>query len=475
MAEWMKKVIKHGADADIGGRLGEWLEQVRRADGDPVETWEIVSPDADRRQAESLGASESLLMMMEGYPDPHAEAPHGYSGPMLGMADPGMMLAWEAARHHILVDTLAEGHEIPLPGQVTEPGFMLTIPTGGEDGTPAPVGMDGMYRNVNLCDMIEAYAINADNPAQAIIDIGWPAYAMIYRYAKSVHNKSTYGLNGQKIIRLAEQCARENGDMITVLLTILEKVNNGEWDDIIPIDMDVIRDLAALPESFVMESMKGIAGIPEAWEYSDMLQDDVERMTKRYGIGPRIDVINNLKAGLESVNPRKRVKALALMDQIDDSYGMIDRMFADDLIGYERFMRCRNETIGKTMNRIKFILNHGEDGLLRWAVLSDVSATIGFSDTLSWESYGCYVEDGTIPDSLMQHVAGMPRRIIKVDDRLCGILEGMPTTMDAFHDLTRPNGKYAGCNVRRMVLRSCKGYDIRQMVFPYNRNRSQQS
>ena len=454
MAEWMREIIEHGTDADIDGRLGGWLEQVRRADGDPVKAWKVVSPEADRGQAESLGASEPLLMMMEGYPDPHMEAPHGYSGPMLGMTDPRMMLAWEAARHHILVDTLAEGHEIPLPETITEPGFMLTIP----DDTPTPFSM---YRNVNLCDMMMAYASDADNPGQTIIDIGWPAYAMIYRYAKNIHNKSTYGLSRQRIIRLAEQCAREDSDMIAVLLTILDKVNRGEWNDVIPLDVDVVRDLTTLPESFVMESMKGMTDIPEAGKYSDMLQDDVERMKKKHGISPTgmmSSLIDRLEAFLKSVNAHKRVKALALMDQIDDSYDMIERMFADDHMGCERFMGCRDETITQTMNRIRFILDHGEDGLLRWTVISGVSAMIGFTDTLGYESYGRYVEDGAIPDRLVRRIPGRPRRIMKVDDELRGILERMPTTMDAFHDLTRPGGGCAGCDLRKMLIRACHPY-----------------
>lgn len=463
MAEWMREIIEHGADADIDGRLGEWLEQVRRADGDPVKAWKVVSPEADRGQAESLGASEPLLMMMEGYPDPHMEAPHGYSGPMLGMTDPRTMLAWEAARHHILVDTLAEGHEIPLPETITEPGFMLTIP----DDTPTPFSM---YRNVNLCDMMMAYASDADNPGQTIIDIGWPAYAMIYRYAKSVHNKDTYGLNRRRIIRLAEQCARESKDMITVLLTILDKVNRGEWNDIIPLDMDVIRDLTTFPESFVTESMKGMTDIPEAEEYAGMLQDDVKRIVEKHGINPTgmmFSSISRLEARLEGVNPRKRVKALALMDRIKDSYGMIERMFDDNHWEYIRFMGCRNETITQTMNRIGFILDHGEDGLLRWTAISMVSTLIGMTEnfnTLGRESYGRYVEDGTIPDRLVIHTPGQPRHIMKVDDSLREMLERIPTTMDSFHDLTRlPGARYAGCDLQKMLLR---------ISHPYVRKRS---
>lgn len=464
MADWMRKIIRHGIDARIQGPVGEWLERVRGAENS-VEF--AASPAEDLKEAASLGASDDLLSLIGGYHDPSAWPPRGhYDGPEKP-CDDNRMIAWGAARHHLLVDTLKDGGG-PLP---------LGAPGGGPNGQMATIPMDRrlgegpewVRRNIRdripVSSIIYTYALDACDPVRAIRELGSPAYGQIYRYAIILNNKTMYGLGRGRIIRLGAECAHDGPELVESLLEALYRVHVRDWDDILPVTADVLRELQELPEGFMLETMRGEGGIPDRREYAESLE--------RLGDDMGVDMIEAMRgiqlSGILSMVPaRKRNSVMELAERLAADQGMLDTPLIPDKTSLETFLQCRGEQTDHAISRINRILDHGRDGILRWSVLAETCrATIGgFQRIPCPKWYAGYVDDGIMPKT----PAGM------IDGRGDGgeagvmmraILKSMPTTMGRFTATTGEHGSYSGCvDVRDMVMTAMDrfhGIDRRQI------------
>lgn len=343
--KWIGTLMKHGDSRDVScGKPieGEGCGYVAHALSLPERSDRVsaLGSDPEVEAARKAGAGEVALSII-------GSRAMGLDGEMV--RKPGWGLAMAAIRHLMLVETAGRpGYDSLIPDD-TQGWFDARYMTYVSQRT-------GGFR-VRADEVYSLLALHCDNPVEAMRILGFDRAARL-SMATTMDGKRYYGLDSKRIIRMGVSCMEEGGEeLFSNLIDVLHLASAGEWDDSVPITMEVVKCHNVLPEGFIIESAHADnPDMLDRGEYYDMID------------AAGVDL--SLSEILRTVPANRRGQAKRLLDRLQP---ILED--AGDLKLHPSSREGRKRPVAE-LERMERLVDGGADALARWTLARFMEGTI---------------------------------------------------------------------------------------------------